>query len=86
MCAVTCDEDSDLCVRGLRDLSKAVGLMRRLVNPPCSGCSGVGRSSFSNTEENSSLRTCRMKQNNNTIKNLHYTWSDKKMYAGKSES
>lgn len=37
--------------------------MRRSVNPPCSGCSGVGISSFSNTEENSSLRTCRTKKN-----------------------
>lgn len=61
--ARTCDEDPDLCVSGLRDLSKAVGLMRRSVNPPCSGCSGVGISSFSNTEEKSSLRTCRVKQN-----------------------
>lgn len=61
--AQTCDEDPDLCVGGLRDLSKAVGLMRRSVNPPCNGCSGVGISSFSNTEENSSLRTFRMKQN-----------------------
>lgn len=61
MCAVTCEEDPGLCVSGLRDLSKAGGLMRRVVNPPCSGCSGVGRSSFSNTEENSSLRTCRTK-------------------------
>lgn len=61
--ALTCDEDPDLCVSGLRDLSKAVGLMRRSVNPPCSGCSGAGISSFSNTEENSSLRTCGMKEN-----------------------
>lgn len=61
--ARTCDEDPDLCVSGLRDLSKAAGLMRRSVNPPCSGCSGVGISSFSNTEEKSSLRTCRAKQN-----------------------
>lgn len=61
--ARTCDEDPDLCVSGLRDLSKAVGLMRRSVKPPCSGCSGVGISSFSNTEEKSSLRTCRMKHN-----------------------
>lgn len=61
--ARTCDEDPDLCVSGLRDLSKAVGLMRRSVSPPCSGCSGVGISSFSNTEEKSSLRTCRVKQN-----------------------
>lgn len=61
--ARTCDEDPDLCVSGLRDLSKAVGLMRRSVNPPCSGCSGVGISSLSNTEEKSSLRTCREKHN-----------------------
>lgn len=36
--------------------------MRRSVNPPCSGCRGAGISSFSNTEENSSLRTCGMKR------------------------
>lgn len=56
--ALTCDEHPDLCVSGLRDLSKVVGLMRRSVKPPCSGCSGAGSSSFSNTEEKSSLRTC----------------------------
>lgn len=56
--APTCGGDPDLCVSGLRDLSKAAGLMRRSVKPPCSGCSGAGISSFSNTEEKSSLRTC----------------------------
>lgn len=61
--ALTCDEVPDLCVSGLRDLSKAVGLMRRSGSPPCSGCSEAGISSFSNTDENSSLRTCRTNKN-----------------------
>lgn len=52
----TCEEDPCFCVSGLRDLSKAAGLMRRLVSPPCRGCSGVRSSSFSNTEEKSSLK------------------------------
>lgn len=67
--AVTCEEEEEepgLCVSGLRDLSKAGGLMRRVASPPCRGCTGVGRSSFSNTEENSSLSTCREETGRNT--------------------
>lgn len=60
--AQTCEEDSGFWVSGLRDLSRAAGLMRRPLSPPCRGRSGVGSSSFSNTEEKSSLRICREKK------------------------
>lgn len=67
--AVTC-ENPGLCVSGLRDRSRAGGLMRRVDKPPCRGCSGVGRSSFSNTEEKSSPRTCRTRRDNQSIQRL----------------
>lgn len=67
---VTCEEDEPgFCGSGLNELSKAGGLMRRVARPPCRGCNGVGRSSFSNTEENSSPRTFKVKQNRGLINN-----------------
>lgn len=67
---VTCEEDEPgFCGSGLRELSKAGGLMRRVARPPCRGCNGVGRSSFSNTEENSSPRTFKVKENRWLINN-----------------
>lgn len=69
--AVTCEGQPGFCVRGLRVLSSAGGLIRRVASPPCRGCSGVGISSFSNTEENSSLRTWKTHQGTQITSPFH---------------
>lgn len=68
--ALTCEEQPGLWACGLRDCNRAGGLIKRVANPPCRGCRGVGMSSFSNTEEKTSLSTWNKKKQRPAINAL----------------